>query len=114
MAIIRSVDIHDQEVVAHLKLSPKEYKQLNQNTVDLLLLPSCATALKLELTTGKLGNGNRIMIPNRLLKEHNMSVMSKKVPAQVFDLDNDKFLLIKLKDSQPGVPIFPEVWLWNR
>lgn len=113
MAIINSVDLRDQDVIAHISLSRKEYAQLGRDPKELLILPADNDSLKLELTTGKLGNGNRIMFPNRIMKLNEINLLPKKVPASVFSLEEDKFLLIKLRDSRPGVPIFPEDWKWK-
>lgn len=114
MAVINSIDMREQDVVAHIVLSRDEYSQLNQNSKEILVLPADIASLKLKLTTGKLGNGNRIMFPTSLLKKHGMEALPKKVPSSIFYLEEDKFLLVKLKETKPGIPVFPEDWKWKR
>jgi len=59
------------------------------------------------LTTGKLGNSNRIMLPKKVLKKHAIELKGK-VPAKIFDVNGRKFLLIKLEEIKIGIPKFKE------
>lgn len=106
MAEVQSIDMKGREIVVNLKISQQEYKSLQQTTKDLLLVPTSSAILNELLTTGKLGNSNRIMMPNKILKRHNIPHLLKKVHAKIFDLDEEQFLVIKLKESKTGVPIF--------
>ncbi len=106
MANIESMDIRDDKVLMRLELTREEYKALNQSTRSLLLLPTQADDLCEPLTTGKLGNSNRIMLPNKVLHKYNVTNVLKKAPSRVFDMGGEKFLLIKIQDSMVGRPVF--------
>ena len=69
-----------------------------------LILPE---EFKETLTTGKLGNSNRIMMPKKILRKYEIN-MKGKVPAQVFEIKNKKFLLIEIDEKKVGVPNFKE------
>ncbi|MFH0929306.1 MAG: hypothetical protein V1818_03050 [Candidatus Aenigmatarchaeota archaeon] len=105
MANIDSMDMKNDKILVKLELTKKEYGLLKQSTKKLLLLPTEMSILSESLTTGKLGNSNRIMLPNKILKRHDISLI-KKAPSQVFDLGDEKFLLIKLQESTIGKPVF--------
>jgi len=108
MADINSIDMETEEILVNLKISESEYAPLKLARRNLLLLPTDSGILDEVLTTGKLGNGNRIMLPNRTLRRHGVEKLRKKVPAKIFEVDGSKFLLIKLEESKPGVPVFRE------
>ncbi len=108
MAGIKGVDVHDGEIEIKLSVHSGEYKILKNHTTDLIVLPCGRKALTHRLTTGKLGNSNRIMMPKRILKEFGIGKIDKKVPANIFIIDGDAFLLIKLKKSELGIPKFEE------
>jgi hypothetical protein len=108
MADIDSIDMKNDKILVNLKLTKDEYKLLKQSTKRLLLLPTESNILDELLTTGKLGNSNRIMLPNKILHRHNVTKLLKRVPSRVFDLDDEKFLLIKLQEFILGKPIFGE------
>lgn len=104
MAFIERVDIKDGKTLVTIKVSKDEYEFLESRKKVLLLIDDMDGAL----TTGTLGNSNRIMLPNRLLKKHKIDKLIKKAPARVFDINGDKFLLIKLYESKIGIPKFGE------
>lgn len=109
MAEIRAVDMEKSEIVINLRVSREEYELLNHVTNNLILLPADSGVLDQTLTTGKLGNSNRIMLPKKFLKKLNINNMNKRVPARLFKTGDDVFLLIKLKESKLGIPVFEEV-----
>jgi hypothetical protein len=108
MANIDSMNIKNDRIVVKLEMSKNEYKMLRHSTKNLILLPTELSILSELLTTGKLGNSNRIMLPKKILYKNNVTKMLKKVPAQVFDLNDEKFLLIKIQESMIGKPVFGE------
>lgn len=108
MADIETINMKNSKIMVNLSLTKDEYKLLKQSTKRLLLLPSSITILSELLTTGKLGNSNRIMLPKKILSKNKITKLIKKVPAQVFDFDDEKFLLIKLQESKIGKPDFGE------
>lgn len=108
MADIDSIDMKNDKILVNLKLTKDEYKLLKQSTKRLLLLPTESNVLNELLTTGKLGNSNRIMLPNKVLRKYNVTKLLKRAPAQLFDIYDEKFLLIKLQESTFGKPRFGE------
>jgi hypothetical protein len=98
----------DSEIQVTLTMSKEEFALLKQRTDGLLLLPSDPVSLSKKLTTGKLGNSNRIMLPKKLLTKLEVPDPVKKVDSSIFRVDGDVFLLIKLNDAKQGVPVFGE------
>ena len=109
MAEINSIDIKKDDIFVNLKLSKDEYDLISTTTSNLLLLPTAPHFLTQLLTTGKLGNSNRIMLPKKILEKFEIKILEKKVPAKAFKLDDEVFLVIKIKKSTFGVPVFKEV-----
>lgn len=109
MAEIQSIDVKRNHVFVNLKISKDEYELINNATSDLLLLPTDQHFLTHSLTTGKLGNSNRIMMPKKILEKFEIKDLEKKVPAKTFKLDDDIFLFIRLKKSNFGIPVFKDV-----
>ena len=105
MATIKSLEFGD-EILATFSISEKEYDLLKRSEENLVILPAGPGILDEVLTTGRLGNGNRIMLPTKILKAHNVNTLLKNVPAKIFELDENKFLLIMLEESKSGVPVF--------
>jgi len=108
MADIDSIDMKNDKILVNLKLTKEEYELLKQSTKRLLLLPTELNILDELLTTGTLGNSNRVMLPNKILRKHYVTKLLKKVPAQIFDIGDEKFLLLKLQESTFGKPVFGE------
>lgn len=106
MADIRLINIEGDHMLVTLAVSKKEYSLLKEDTRDLIVLP--AEKLDESLTTGTIGNSNRIMLPNKVLKKSGVKKLFKKLDARVFEVDSKKFLLIKLEDTNPSVPNFTE------
>ncbi|MBN2043110.1 MAG: hypothetical protein JW754_04875 [Candidatus Aenigmarchaeota archaeon] len=109
MASVHFIDVKDGEIYVNLKLSKKEYKILGQETDNLIVLPTSNRVLDHELTTGKLGNSNRLMLPKKMLIKERVMVLEKRVRGNLFDINNDVFLLVKIKESMVGIPRFIEV-----
>ena len=108
MADIQSINMGDHEISVNLKVSSSEYELLKNSRYNLVLLPSDSNVLSNVLTTGKLGNSNRIMIPKKMLEREGVN-MEKKVPSRIFKINETVFLLIKLNGSGIGIPMFEEV-----
>jgi len=106
MAEIRSIDMQNGGIEIRLSIDTDEYKILKQHTTDLIILPCGKDALINELTTGKLGNSNRIMLPKKILERFKIGTLEKKAPSNIFIKDGDAFLLIKIKGSEIGMPKF--------
>ena len=108
MADIRSIDLQNDRIDITLTINRSEYKLLKHNMTDILILPCGKDSMTHLLTTGKLGNSNRIMLPKKLLAEYKISSLDKKVPSSLFKLDDDAYLMIKIKKSGLGLPTFGE------
>jgi len=106
MARIQSMEMGHDEALITLRVTKKECQLLNFVTEELILLPTDETSLNEILTTGKLGSGNRIMMPNKILKRHNIKKLIKKAPSRIFEGDHGKYLLIRLDQFKIGVPSF--------
>jgi len=109
MAEIKNIELENQKILVHLLLTPEEFQALNFETNNLLLVPTSSESLSERLTTGKLGNqGNRIMLPNKILEKHGLrrEKLPKKAPAQIFSLPEAKLLVVKLEEKRIGVPEF--------
>lgn len=106
MADVQRIDVTEDGIIVCLKASKEEYEALGKTTHEILVLPTSSRDLTEVLTTGKLGNSNRIMLPNKILKRYSVTKLIKKVPAKIFDVEGRKFLLIKLKEHKKGVPVF--------
>ena len=106
MANIDSISVNDNKINVNLKLSKKEYEIIkNSLGDDVIILPSSNNSLSTRLTTGRIGNGNRLMLPNKFLQRNGVEKLEKKVPANAFKVNGDTFLLIKLK-SLIKIPSF--------
>lgn len=106
MAEIRNIDIKNDKITVMFSIEKEEYKILQNHTTDIILLPSGAESLPHSLTTGRLGNSNRIMLPKKILETFGISELNKKAPATIFNISGDAFLLIKIKSSKTGIPKF--------
>ncbi len=108
MADIRNINMDNSEILINLRVSKEEYEILKQNTSNIILLPSSSDILIQRLTTGRLGNSNRIMLPKKFLEAGGVKILQKKVPARIFKNNGDIFLLVKLEESRTGIPVFEE------
>jgi hypothetical protein len=108
MAEIKTIDMTNSRIDVKLSINRDEYKILKHHMTDLVILPCGAESLSYRLTTGKLGNSNRIMLPKKVLESFRVRLVDKKVPANIFIIDDDAYLLIKIKRSEFGIPKFEE------
>ncbi len=105
MARLKRIDMEGKGITLVLEISQEEYKLIGSEE-DLLVVPRDDSFLLEELTTGKIGHGNRIMMPNKLLNRYQVK-LPKKVPARIFEARDEKYLLIRLKKSSL-IPEFEE------
>lgn len=108
MAEVKSIDMLGGKIEMKLLISSEEYKVLQHHTAEIIVLPSGKDSLTYPLTTGKLGNSNRVMLPKKLLESFSILELDKKVPSNIFILNDDAYLLIKIKSSRFGIPTFKE------
>lgn len=108
MAEIKSLDINKKDIELKLSISREEYRIIRDNTKELIVLPYGNETLKHSLTTGKLGNSNRIMMPKKVLQLFKIKELDKKLNSNIFSLNGDYFLLSRLKKSSIGIPQFKD------
>ena len=99
MAQIKNIDVNKEEITVVLTINEKEYNMIGAQLDGLIIVPTSDEFLERILITGKIGNGNRIMVPNTFLKKNGISKLRKRVPSRLFDFNNEKYLFIKLEDS---------------
>ncbi len=103
MAKIESIEMKNSKIFLNASITEEEYKLLNQCKNAIII----SEEFDENLTTGKLGNSNRIMLPKKILKKHKIELKGK-VPAKIFDVEGKILLLIKLDEKITGVPEFKE------
>ena len=106
MAKILNISLDNDDIVISLRLSKKEYHIAKIESDNLMIAPTSNDVLNENLISGKLGNGNRIMLPNKILSRHEIPLLLKHLPAKIFDLDDQKILVIKLMDKNIGMNNF--------
>lgn len=106
MAEIKSIGMENGTIEIKLSIDKVEYGILKNHTDDLIVLPCGSEALVHKLTTGKLGNSNRIMLPKKVLRLSDIKLMDKKVASNIFNLKDGSYLLVKIRKSDLGIPKF--------
>jgi len=104
MAEIKSINIENGKISVSLSINQREYELIKEDSSDFAVLPT--KRLKESLTTGKLGNSNRVMVPKKFLERSGIEHLIKNVKARIFDVEGHKLLLIKLDEEKKGVPNF--------
>lgn len=107
MARIKNIEVKNKEITVVMTLTEKEHDLIGAQLDGLAILPTSDEFLERTLITGKIGNGNRIMVPNTFLKKNGISKLRKRVPSRLFELNNEKYLFIKLEESSL-IPEFEE------
>ena len=106
MAELKNIEMQGGSLEIRLSISKEEYKVLEHNTTSLVALPSGNDSFPFSLTTGKLGNSNRVMLPKKILESFKINHLDKKVHANIYFIDGNAFLLIKIMRSELGIPKF--------
>lgn len=108
MAKILNVDFSMGRKVLKIELSDREYELISPQTENLLLLPTDISHMPEKLSTGDLGNSNRIMVPHGLLRRHGVPPLRElgRVQAAVFETNFGTYLLADLTTQRAGVPRF--------
>ena len=97
MAKLKRLDL-EGNISAEVDLTEEEFAMLGR-TKKVLVVSTEDEFFVTRMTTGKIGNGNRIMVPNRLLERNHIEKLRKKVPARIFEVNKEKYPLIKLEES---------------
>lgn len=104
MSLLRKIEFENDSILITLEMNKREYDAVTPDVKEFITLP--ADTLDRTLTTGKLGNGNRIMVPNKFLRSHDIEVMRKFVKGKIVDIGEKKYLIIELEDKKRGIPRF--------
>lgn len=97
-----------KDVHVTLRLSRDEWEELHMTGRQVMILPFEPGRFDEKLTTGKLGNSNRVMLPKKVLEKHSIDHLPKKADSGVFEFEGGKFLVIKLKETSMAPPRFGE------
>jgi len=95
MAEISSIKFREDGIFLGLKISKEEYEFLGPATSEIIAVPS-GSRLDRLLTTGKLGNSTRLMLPKKALERLEAKKVDKKVPGMVFKLDGSVYIIVRL------------------
>ena len=106
MADVNSIDMRNDRIILSLNISKEEYEFLKQATSDIMVLPANSKFMSSLLTTGKLGNSNRLMLPKKILDKLDVKRMDRKVPGKIFRLNGSVYLLTRLHGKKNGIPVF--------
>jgi len=106
MADVNSIEMKNNSIILSLKISREEYEFLKQATTDLMIIPEGPKFMNHLLTTGKLGNSNRLMLPKKILDRLDVKKMDKKVSGRIFRLEGNVYLLTRLHGKRNGIPVF--------
>lgn len=104
MAELKSIDMDAGKISVRLAITAEEYGIIRGHNGDFIVLPCGKGSHTHELTTGKLGHSNRIMVPKKMMKRFKVPGMNKKVPAGLFRVHDDTYLLVKINKSEIGLP----------
>jgi hypothetical protein len=106
MADVNFIDVKKDGIFLNLNISREEYEFLKQATSDLMVVPISPKFMNQLLTTGKLGNSNRLMLPKKILDKLDVKKMDKKVSGRIFRLNGSVYLLTRLHGRKNGIPVF--------
>ena len=108
MSLLRRIEFENDSILITLEMNKREYDAVTPDVKKFITLP--ADTLDRTLTTGKLGNGNRIMVPNKFLRSHDIDILRKFVKSKIVDIGEKKFLIIELEDKKRGIPKFSDIY----
>ena len=103
MAGLINVDFRMDKILVTLEVTSDEHQLIKYHR-EMLIVPT--NALNDTLTTGKLGNSNRIMLPNKIMKKNSVESLKKKVPSTIVKARNGKYLVIQLEGPRTDIPEF--------
>ena len=102
MADLNSINFKGNRIAINLSISKDEYDLL-KGEKNLLAIP--ASSFDFMLITGTLGNSNRIMLPNKILRKNNIDVLIKNVPSKIITTKKGKYLILQLEGAK-DIPKF--------
>lgn len=106
MSLLRKIELGEEGILITLELTKEEHDAIAPDSKEFVVL--AADKLNYILTTGKLGNGNRVMVPSKFLRSNDVHILRKNVKASIINTGEKKFLVIELEDKKTGIPVFGE------
>jgi hypothetical protein len=103
MSEVLNIDFKTNRILVTLELSTDEYNIIKHHR-EMLVMPT--NSFNDILTTGTLGNSNRIMLPNKILKKNDIMLLKKKVRSSILKAKNGKYLVIQLEGPNIEIPEF--------
>jgi len=97
---ISSIRFKEEGIFLTLRISQEEYEFLKSKTSDILVAPVDGKSMDKQLTTGKLGNSTRLMLPKKALDALEAKAIEKKVPGKVFRIGDSIYILARLCKSE--------------
>ena len=104
MAVLNNINFDKNRISVNFEITREEYR-IFQEEKEFLILP--ISALDMTLVTGKLGNSNRIMMPNKVLKKHDINELVKNIPYKIVKTKRGKYMVIELEGSE-NIPRFEQ------
>jgi|SRR3989344_3925137 len=104
MAKVHNMRVKNDKILVTFEISDEEYRLIRPRSKRVVILP--VDALDDTLTTGRLGNSNRIMLPTKILSRYKINELVKKAPSRIFETFEGKYLIIELEKGGIGVPVF--------
>lgn len=107
MANLQTVAFKGNKILVTLELNQEEYGVVSPRSRNFVLVPTAEMPDK--LVTGKLGNSNRIMMPNKVLKRYGIPAMPKHVRSTIIRANGGIWLVVDLEKQRAGIPEFEQV-----
>jgi hypothetical protein len=101
MAKIQHIRMKGDKILATFEISEDEYKLIKPRSRRVLF--ASLDMLGEILTTGTLGNSNRVMLPNKVLNKHGIERLVKKARSNIFSTVDGKYLVVELQKNGIGV-----------
>ena len=102
MSEINSVKFREDGIYLTLRISQEEYEFLRQATSDIMVIPADSRSMDKLLTTGKLGNSSRLMLPKKVMERLEVKSVDKKVPGRLFKLHGSVYIFVRLHENKRG------------
>jgi hypothetical protein len=101
MAKIQHIRMKGDKILATFEITEDEYKMIKPRSRRVIF--ASLDMLDEVLTTGTLGNSNRVMLPNKVLIKHGIQKLVKKARSNIFETLDGKYLVVELEKNSIGV-----------
>jgi len=100
MSEMSSIKFKEDGIYLTLKISKEEYELLGNETADILVVPAGVKSMNKVLTTGKLGNSTRLMLPKKAMDTLGLKVPDKKVLGKLFRIKEGVYIVVRLAGAK--------------